>query len=96
MVVGTALVSVLVVAGVITEVLAGRRAPVTIQTWAAQHRYTVEGISRQWFSWQTGRTKRVFKIVMRDPDGHQREGIAIVSGGLGGMASDVVDIRWRP
>jgi hypothetical protein len=56
---------------------------------------TIDSESRRWLSGRAGRTKRVYDIVATDSQGTRREGVAVVTGGISGMAADVIDVRWN-
>ncbi|MGO8873388.1 MAG: hypothetical protein ACLQPH_18695 [Acidimicrobiales bacterium] len=82
------------------ELVAGRRSTTRIQTWASDNRYQVESVHRLWFStgqWGRlagGRSRRYFDVVVRDFADSTRSGTVRVSGGVGGLIADSIEVKW--
>jgi len=82
------------------ELVADRRSATRIQTWASDNRYQVESVHRLWLStgqwgrFAAGRSRRYFDVDIRDGSGSSRSGTVRVSGGVGGLVADTIDVRW--
>jgi hypothetical protein len=88
------------VISVATELVARRRCQSHLQVWMTDNHLELKSTSRMWlpttgpFKWSEGRSHRVFRVNATDADGHARQGFARVGGGMGGVAADIIEVRW--
>lgn len=93
-------VPLFIVVSLVFELLADRRSATRIQTWALDNHYKVESVHRLWFSsgqrgrLTGGRSRRYFDVAVSDGSGSSRSGTVRVSGGVGGVVADTIEVRW--
>lgn len=79
---------------------AGRRCLKRIHQWAADNHFGLGTVKRSWFStgsWgaRSGSlSHRLFDVVVTDETGTSRSGMVRMSGGLGGLVANVLEVRW--
>jgi hypothetical protein len=67
--------------------------------WAQTQGYELLSVERRsmfrgGFSWTTSKGQEVFRITIRDQDGHVRKGYVRVGGYVLGQLSDNIDVKW--
>jgi hypothetical protein len=90
-----------ILAAAAMEVLGTRRSRSRLQRWTADNHLRTQSVRRRLlppgpWTWANARSSRFYEITVTDSQGGTRRGFARVSGGLGGVAADVIDVKWQP
>jgi hypothetical protein len=98
--VGPVLIPVLFIAFAVGSIWWSRtRGLSLLENWARGQGYEILTREECWFFrgpyfWSTSKGQKVYKVSLKDLDGHVRTGFVRCGGYWLGMLSDDVDVRW--